>query len=71
MEAAMSVKLSPKYQIVIPEDVRKSLDVKPGQQFEVFAINGCIEIVPVPTPKEARGLVRGIDTRIVREKDRL
>lgn len=66
-----AVKVSPKYQIVIPEDVRRNMDIRPGQKLEVLEFDGYIELVPVPSAREIRGIARGLDTRVVREKDRL
>ena len=43
----MSVKLSPKYQVVIPESVRSALDLKPGMQIDVIAKGGIAYLVPV------------------------
>ena len=49
------VTVSPKYQVVIPKDVREKLKIRPGQKIEAFAIGGRIELVPV----EAIGSFRG------------
>jgi AbrB family looped-hinge helix DNA binding protein len=62
--------LSPKYQVVIPKSVREALKLQPGTVFNVVEYNGRIEIVPVRRPKEMRGFLRGIDTSVIREKDR-
>lgn len=43
----MSVKVSPKYQVVIPENVRQALDIKPGMQVDVIAKGGIAYLVPV------------------------
>jgi len=63
--------LSQKFQIVIPKSVRETLKLQPGTVFNVVEYNGRIEIVPVRRPKEMRGFLRGIDTSVIREKDRL
>jgi AbrB family looped-hinge helix DNA binding protein len=65
------VTISPKFQVVIPLDVRKALGLKPGQKVEAFAYDGRIELVPVRPARELRGLLRGIDTRVPRDKDRV
>ncbi|HEY5038562.1 MAG TPA: AbrB/MazE/SpoVT family DNA-binding domain-containing protein, partial [bacterium] len=31
-----TVTVSPKFQVVIPENVRKGLNIKPGQKFDVI-----------------------------------
>jgi AbrB family looped-hinge helix DNA binding protein len=66
-----SVKISSKYQVVIPEEVRNTLGLKPGQRMEVITYNGRIEMVPVGTAEEMKGFVKGIDTSVPRDKDRL
>jgi AbrB family looped-hinge helix DNA binding protein len=66
------VKLSSKYQIVIPEDVREQLEVKPGQLFEVFVLDGQVVVaVPARPLSESFGMFPGIDTTIEPEEDRL
>ncbi len=65
------VTVSPKYQVVIPAQVRESPDIKPGQKVQVLLYDGRIELIPVRAMKSARGFLRGIDPAIPREKDRL
>lgn len=43
----MTVKVSPKYQVVIPEAVRQSLDIRPGMEVSVIAKGNIAYIVPV------------------------
>ncbi|HOY68989.1 MAG TPA: AbrB/MazE/SpoVT family DNA-binding domain-containing protein [Candidatus Ozemobacteraceae bacterium] len=64
------VKVSPKFQIVIPEAVRKSMNIKPGERIQVFQFENRIELVPVRSMKEMRGFLKGLDSRIEREPDR-
>lgn len=64
-----TVTLSPKYQIVIPQDVRQSLGLRPGQRFDVFQEDGQILFVPVVPMKQSRGLARGIATDVRRQKE--
>ena len=65
-----TVKLSPKYQIVIPKEVREALDLQPGQEVAVLRYRGRIELIPMRPVKEMRGLLRGIDSSLEREPDR-
>ena len=68
----MSVVLvSPKYQVVIPKAVREALNLHPGQRIQVIQYQNRIELVPLRPIKSARGFLRGIDTTIEREDDRL
>lgn len=65
------VTVSPKYQVVIPKEVRSKLRLAPGQKLNVLLIDGRIELIPVRPIQELRGFARGIDTHIDREPDRL
>jgi len=49
--------LSPKYQIVIPKDIRKKLDLKPGQRLTVTEKDGTIKLSPVLSPEQLVGLL--------------
>ena len=66
-----TVTVSPKYQVVIPSRIRKQLAVKPGQKVKVILYDNRIEMIPVKPVEEARGFLRGIDTTVEREPDRL
>ncbi|MDD2733408.1 MAG: AbrB/MazE/SpoVT family DNA-binding domain-containing protein [Desulfuromonadaceae bacterium] len=66
-----TVKLSSKYQVVIPSDVRESLHLVPGQMMQVIAYGNRIELLPTRDIAEMRGFLKGIDTTVEREVDRL
>jgi AbrB family looped-hinge helix DNA binding protein len=66
-----TVTVSPKFQIVIPRKVREALGIQVGNRIQVIAYENRVELVPVRPAKEARGLLRGIDTHIEREPDRI
>ena len=66
-----TVTVSPKYQVVIPNRVRKLLGVEPGHKVKVILYDNRIEMIPVRPIQEARGLLKGIDTAVARESDRL
>lgn len=65
-----TVTISPKFQVVIPRSVRKSLSIKPGQKIQVILYEGHIELIPIVPIKKMRGYLKGIDTTIEREPDR-
>lgn len=65
-----TVTLSPKYQVVIPKEIREKLELKPGQKLQIINIGDTIEFVPIRDIKSARGFLKGIDTNINREGDR-
>jgi AbrB family looped-hinge helix DNA binding protein len=72
MEVVMkTVTVSPKYQVVIPRDVRETLSIKPGEKMQVINYANRIELVPVKKVKSMRGFLKGIDTTVNREKDRV
>ena len=62
--------VSPKYQIVIPKRVREQFGLTPGQQSQVIALPGRIELVPSLPPGALRGFLQGENT-FEREPDRL
>jgi len=66
-----AVTLSPKYQIVIPRAVRDSLKLAPGQKLHIIAYRDRIELIPQRNITDMRGFLKGIDTRVYREEDRL
>ncbi len=66
-----SVTVSSKFQVVLPITVRKNLNLHPGQKIQVFLYNNRIEMIPIKPIKEARGFLKGIDTTVTREKDRI
>lgn len=72
MEESLNVvTVSSKYQVVIPASVRERLPLRPGQKVRVLYYDGRVELVPVRPMRQMRGFVRGIDTRVTRERDRL
>ena len=64
------VKVSPKFQVVIPKAVRESLGIQPGQRLQVVSYGERIELLPVREIGEMRGFLVGMDPRIEREPDR-
>jgi len=66
-----TVKVSPKFQIVIPRAVRKSIDLHPGEKVQVIPYENRIELIPIKPIRESRGFLKGIDTTIEREPDRV
>lgn len=66
-----AVKISPKYQVVIPQMVRESLKLSPGQRVQVIAYGNRIELIPERKLSDMRGFLKGIPTKVERDKDRL
>ncbi len=65
------VTVSSKFQIVIPREIRESMKITPGQQMQVFELDGRIEVVPVRPVHALRGRFKGMNTTIERDKDRV
>ena len=65
-----TVKLSPKYQVMIPKSVREALQLQPGQEVAVMRYRGRIELVPMTPVSEMRGMLRGIESNVGKEADR-
>lgn len=66
-----TVTVSPKFQIVIPRNVRQSLHLRPGQKMQVIEYDGRIELIPDRDITELRGFLKGINTEFERENDRI
>ena len=63
--------VSTKFQVVIPLRVRRALGIRPGQKVQVIPYEGRIELIPLEPMKKARGFLKGINTRVDREADRV
>lgn len=66
-----TVKVSPKFQVVIPKEIRETVNVISGMRLEVVPYGNRIELIPVRPIKALRGILKDMDTNITREKDRL
>ena len=66
-----SVTISPKFQIVIPREIRKKLQLSPGQKIQVIVFGNRIELITEQKIKKMRGFLKGINTHFEREEDRL
>ncbi|MBU1122290.1 MAG: AbrB/MazE/SpoVT family DNA-binding domain-containing protein [Candidatus Omnitrophota bacterium] len=65
------VKVSPKYQVVIPQSVRQALGIHPGEKIHILQYENRIEFIPEKSIKSMRGFLKGIDTNVKRDKDRI
>jgi len=66
-----TVTVSPKYQIVIPQEIRESMHIRPGERVQVLQYENRLELIPVRNIKKMRGFLKGIDTTVKRERDRV
>ncbi len=65
-----TVTISPKFQVVIPKEIRQKLGLKAGQKVQTIVFEDRIELIPVKPIKKMRGFLKGIDTEVQREADR-
>jgi AbrB family looped-hinge helix DNA binding protein len=64
-----TVKVSRKYQVVIPEKLREEAHIKPGDKMVAIAKHGILQYVPVRPLNKTKGMVLGIDTNELRDKN--
>jgi AbrB family looped-hinge helix DNA binding protein len=65
------VTVSPKFQVVIPQAIREAMAIKAGEKMQVLGFGNRVEFIPVRPIQEMRGFLRGMDSTILREDDRL
>lgn len=56
-----TVKLSPKFQVVIPKRVREGLRLAAGQELHIYVLDGIIRIHPPRPIKDLRGAAKGMN----------
>jgi AbrB family looped-hinge helix DNA binding protein len=66
-----TVTISPKFQIVIPQRIRESMGLCSGEKAHVLAFRNRMEIIPIRDVQTLRGYLKGIDTSVVRQGDRV
>lgn len=63
------VTLSSKYQMVIPQEIRKRLKLRKGQKMQVLAIGSRIEVIPDRDISEMKGMFPGLSVEGIREEE--
>ncbi len=63
-----TVKVSKKYQVVIPEKIRKEAGIKPGDKMIAISKHRVLHYVPVRSLKETKGITLGLDTKDLRDE---
>jgi len=63
-----TVKVSRKYQVVIPEKLREEAHIKPGDHMVAIAKHGILQYVPVRPLSRTKGMVPGLDVKELRDK---
>ncbi len=64
-----SVAISPKFQIVIPKEVRNLLKLVPKQRVDVHVEDGRVVITPVLPMSAARGMFPGLDSHVANDPE--
>lgn len=67
----VAVTVSPKFQVVIPKEVRESMGIFSGQKIQVITYQNRIELIPIKPMKKMKGFLKGLDTEVDRDKDRV
>ena len=64
-----TVTVSSKYQVVIPEKVRRHHGIRPGDKLAVIVKHGVVHLVPVRPFEASKGMFKGskIDLRDLRD----
>lgn len=65
------VTVSPKFQVVIPKQLRQSLNIQAGQKLRARIQGEHIELIPEQPMSAARGFLPGIESQVHREEDRV
>jgi AbrB family looped-hinge helix DNA binding protein len=55
-----TVKVSPKFQVVIPKKVREALELKPGEELQIFILDRAIRLQRPRSIKVLRGIAKGM-----------
>ncbi len=63
MSSMERVKVSPKFQVVIPKSIREKLNIQAGQELLVYILDGRLRIEPPRSIKELRGIAKGMKWR--------
>jgi len=66
-----TVTISPKFQVVIPKEIRDALHLTAGEKMRVIHYGERVEFIPIRPIQQMRGFLRGMDSSIEREEDRL
>jgi AbrB family looped-hinge helix DNA binding protein len=67
-KAMEAVTISSKYQVVIPREIREQFNLKPGQKIMFIPYNNTLRVILVRPIKEARGMLKGMNTDGIREE---
>ena len=63
-----AVTVSPKYQVVIPREIRERMHIQPGEKLQVISFDDRIELVPIRPMRKMRGFLKGFNSNFKRDK---
>lgn len=66
-----TVTVSSKFQIVIPKEIREEIGLQVGTTLEVIRYGNRIELIPIQPMATLKGFLKGINTNITRDQDRI
>jgi AbrB family looped-hinge helix DNA binding protein len=55
-----TIRVSPKFQVVIPKKIREQLELKPGEELQIFLLDNSIRIHRPRSIKSLRGMAKGM-----------
>lgn len=67
----LAVKVSSKYQVVIPKEARLQANIHVGQMLQVIPFRNRLEFIQVMDIRKSRGTLTGVDSTVIREGDRV
>jgi len=65
------VTVPPKFQVVIPKEVRESMGIVSGQKIQMLTYCNRIELIPIKPMSKLKGFLKGIDTEVTRDNDHI
>ena len=65
------VTVSPKYQVVIPKEIRESMAILPGHKIQMPVCHNRIELIPIEPMRKMKGFLKGMDSEVRRDNDRV
>ena len=64
-----TVTVSPKFQVVIPENIRNHLEIQPGEKVVMLEKDGVIHIIRVGNIKNLRGKFNKLSAEGLRDEE--
>jgi len=65
----VKTRLSSKYQLVIPKEIRKVMGLRVGEDMTVLAKDGVITLVPQQSLKNLKGFLKGFNYKGYRDEE--